>query len=152
MDLNDPAVTGLETYYDSNITGGVTIDGIPDTVPLSPVVDWYQVNGGPAGPGGLVIIWGAIDPGGGTVTNFYLDDVNSNDPGDLSAYADAGVQINDPGPIISFGQSFFILSPHTEVSSGAQLSDWYSNPLETTSLIQSQEAPVDLYLPVIRHP
>ncbi len=150
LDLNDPAISGLDTYYDSNTPGGVAIDGIPDVVPETPLVDWYQVSGGSAGPGGLVTIWGDIDPGGGSATNFYLDDINSNDPGDLSAFGDAGIQINAPGQVISFSQAIFILPPGTEGSFGARLFELYTNPLETTIQIQSLEAPVELYLPVIR--
>jgi hypothetical protein len=149
LDLNNPDQTGLVNYFDSNSPGGVPIDGVQDTVPATPLVEWFQDSGGAAGPGGLVVIWEDIDPGGGTATNFYLDDASSNDPGDGAAYGDAGIHINAPGEIISLTLAAFVLPPGTEVSRGAELFAWFQNPLETSVEIQALEPPYQVHLPVV---
>jgi hypothetical protein len=69
LDFNSPAQTSLDTYFDSNTLGSVIIDGVPDAVPTTPLIDWFQVSGNAAGPGGVVVTRDDIDPGGGTVTN-----------------------------------------------------------------------------------
>ena len=152
LDLNNPAQTGLDTYFDSNTPAGVTIDGFQDAVPANPLLDWYQYSGDSVGPGGLVVIWDDIDPAGGSLENFYLDDENANDPGDGAAYGDAGVFISSPGSLISLTLAAYILPPGTEANTGGSLYSEYQNPLVISQSIQTQAPPVQVFLPMVRRP
>ncbi len=123
FDWNNPITTGITTYYDSNTPGGVTIDGVPDVVSMTPPIDWAQVNGASNGPGGVVLAIPYIDPNGGMVSNHYVDN------GNIGSYGDTGLRIDGPGRIISFTLAAFILPPGTSANIGAVYFDRITNPL-----------------------
>ena len=131
FDWHNPITTGITTYYDSNTAGGVTIDGVMDTVSATPPITWFQVNGGLGGPGGIAVAIPIIDPNGGTVSNYYKDDsaIDPNDTGDRRSYGDAGLRIDDPGPVISFTLVASVLPPGTTANVGASYFARVKNPL-----------------------
>ena len=158
FDWISPTISGINKYYDSNTPGGVTIDGVPDVVSLTPPINWFQVNGGVAGPGGLVMVIPHIDPGGGTLTNYYKDNgtLDSNDTGDQRSYGDAGLQVNcsifSPCATISFTLFASILPSGTDTNVGATYFARAGNPLQANTAQQCY-APAGhclaVYLPLV---
>jgi hypothetical protein len=155
FDWISPAVSGITTYYDSNTAGGATIDGVPDVIATTPPIDWFQVNGSAAGPGGLVGIIPSVDTSGGTVSNYYKDNsaIDPSDTGDRRSYGDAGLFINNPGPIISFTLVAYVLPPGTTANVGATYFSRANNPLAATTAAQSfaSSAPdcLRVYVPAV---
>jgi len=99
IDLYDysPAASGM-TYYNSNNTGGVTIDGSPDSVTAG-LSDWEMVTGSQ----GTLIIAGGIDTdiGSLTITSYYDDDTtpsNKQCTGDDFEYGQSGLWITSTIP------------------------------------------------------
>ena len=137
FDWISPTLSGINTYYDSNTPAGAAIDGVPDTISTTPPLDWFQINGGAAGPGGLVMTFPQIDPRGGTVINYYKDNgaVDANDTGDQRSYGDSGLRINGPfvsPAIISFTLTTYILPPGTNTNVGAGYFARAAQPLQTS--------------------
>ncbi len=95
-----PAASGM-TYYNSLNTGGVTIDGVPET-PAAGAITWEAVNG----PQGAVVQAGTVttDIPGFSYTSYYLDDVTpdlsaeAQCTGDAFAYGSSGVYVNNSVP------------------------------------------------------
>ncbi len=149
FDLNNPALTGISHFYNSN-GSDETIDGVPDAVASSPPIDWYQVSGA---PGGLVVVIPEADPGGGTVTNYYKDDSNfdPNDTGDGMSYGDTGLVISDPGDLVQFSLSIYALPLDSLANVGLDYFDRSINPLSTTTSVQFFGAG-KIFVPVIINP
>jgi hypothetical protein len=149
LDLNDPALTSITNFFDSNSTAA-TIDGTPDAVPASPVIDWYQASGT---SGGLVVAFPAVNAGGGTVTNYYKDNgsTDTSDTGDLRSYGDTGLLVSDPGSSVVLSLVIYVLPPGTLDNVGADYFQRISNPLSTTTATQFFGSN-QLYLPVILKP
>lgn len=147
FDWISPTISGITTYYDSNTPGGVTIDGVMDAVPTTPPNDWFQVNGGAGGPGGIVAVIPNIHPNGGTVSNYYRDNgtIDPSDTGDQRSYGDAGLRIDSPGPVISFTFMAYVLPPGTTSNVGATYFNRAKNPLSATA---AEQKPFTIYLPV----
>ena len=129
LDMNDPTTTNMSPtiYYDSNTVGGVPVDGMPDAVSTSPLLDWAEISGA---VGGMVTILD-VDAEMGTVSNYYLDDATppAGDTGDGMAFADAGVAIANPGGVITVEQAVYIVPPGLS-SQGNMMKTWYDNPLQ----------------------
>jgi hypothetical protein len=107
LDVYDysPAASGM-TYRNSLNTGGVTIDGSPDSVTAG-VPDWQMVTGAQ----GTLIIAGLIDTDVSpfTPTSYYDDDTspsNKQCTGDDFEYGQSGVWINHgiPNTDPAFGE------------------------------------------------
>lgn len=148
FDLRDPAVTGLSHYFDSN-GSAATIDGLPDTVPTTPAIEWYQASGA---PGGLFVGLPLVDGDGGTVTTYYLDDgqLNAQDTGDQRSYADTGLFITDPGTVVTLNLVSYILPPDTTTSVGADYAARIAAPLTVAATAQTlSNATESVYLPLI---
>jgi len=71
-DWLDPNTSGMApaVYYDDNTSAGVTIDGVPDSVPATRVTAWKQVSGGQ----GSIVQVVDVAIGAGQVANYYKDD------------------------------------------------------------------------------
>jgi len=149
LDLNDPALTSITNYYDSNGTAA-TIDGTDDTVTASPVLNWYQASGV---PGGLVVAFPAVNAGGGTVTNYYKDNgaIDPSDTGDLRSYGDTGLLVSNPGSSVDLSLVAYVLPLGTLDNVGEDYFQRISNPLSATTAIQFFGSN-QLYLPVILRP
>jgi hypothetical protein len=134
FDLNDPAVVGITTFYDSNVSA-LIIDVTPDVVDPSPRFDWFQVSGS---PGGIVAVIPAADAGGGTIANYYKDD-DTFDPGDTGdglSYGDSGLTIVDPGAIVQFSLAMYVLPPDSTANVGAGYFDRATTPLTAATAVQ----------------
>ncbi len=90
------------TYYNNNNTGGVTIDGVQDTVTAARI-EWEMVTGSQ----GSVLMSQDVETDittGITITSFYLDDddITSGDPvqctGDEFAYGFSGTWVQGSSP------------------------------------------------------
>ncbi len=138
FDGNDPAVTGMTDYFDSN-GGAATIDGTPDSVSAAPA-QWMQLSDDGTN-GGLVLAITNLDAGTGTAGTYYLDDNTGGvtgdpatygfaDSGDQLSYGDVGVTINGSGnSTIAMGLSTYILPAGTTGDVGATYYDYAVNPL-----------------------
>ncbi len=104
MDFFDysPAASGM-TYYNDLNTGGVTIDGTPETPAAGPIA-WEMVTGAQ----GSLVLSGSISTNvpSFNYTSYYLDDTTppvTQCTGDAFAYGSSGVYVNmsipstDPG-------------------------------------------------------
>jgi hypothetical protein len=159
FDWISPTVSGINSYYDSNTPGGVAIDGVPDTISSTPRTNWFQVNGGITGPGGLVMMIPNVNPGGGTVTNYYKDNgaLDPNDTGDQRSFGDAGLQVScsifSPCVAASFTLKAVILPPGTNSNVGATYYARASNPLQANTAqqcySQSGSCLTAVYLPLV---
>jgi len=154
FDWNNPITTGITTYRDSNTPAGVTINGVPDSVATTPPIDWFQVNGGAGGPGGMVFAILNIDPSGGALTNYYKDNsaIDPDDKGDQRSYGDAGVRVDNPGTVISFTLVTYILRPGSTSNVGAAYFNRALNALTASTGEQHYPASapdVFVYLPLV---
>jgi len=146
MDWNEQA-SGM-TFYDANNPTGVTINGITDTITISPPTRWTQVTGST----GTAVSVSDIPAGlGGTQSTYYKDNsaVDSDDTGDQRSYGDAGLQVEDPNPGIYtvLGQSYFLTG--TVVNVGATFADYYDHPLQVSVAAGPGPLSYDIYLPLI---
>jgi hypothetical protein len=159
FDWISPTVSGIQTYYDSNTPSGVAIDGAIDAISMTPRTSWFQVNGSAAGPGGLVMAIPTLNPGGGTVTNYYVDDgaIDNSDTGDRRSYGDAGLQVScsifSPCAGASFKLIAYILPPGTSTNVGNVYFARATQPLQATTAAQCC-APIDgsglrVHLPLV---
>ena len=95
----DDLVTGTTglTYSDSNLPGGVPIDGVPDTVPANPAL-WQMVSG----PQGSLVTTQSLttDIPSPAASTYYLDQ-NPASPtpctGDAAAWGQNGVELTGSG-------------------------------------------------------
>ena len=141
FDWVSPTISGINRYYDSNTLAGAVIDGVPETISATPRADWFQVNGGATGPGGLVMTIPRVDPRGGTVINYYKDNsaIDPDDTGDHRSYGDSGLRINGPfasPAIISFTLMAYILPPGTDTNVGAAYFARAGHPLQASTTAQ----------------
>ncbi len=101
FDLADPSLTGFgpAVYYSNLEPAGLPIDGAPDAVPATPLVDWFQIDGAWGGFFiGLPIGLAARTAPPGELQNWYIDDntLNPEDTGDQRAFGNTGLRIEDP--------------------------------------------------------
>jgi len=135
----DPAAIGM-TYFNNNNTGGVIIDGVPDSV-IPGVLEWELVSGS---PGSLVIIHDLVTSFPSLLTSsYYLDDASPVEPqctGDAFAIGSSGPTIagtpntdpRDTSNTLAFVSSRFYGSPGWAVADAEQLRAFSENPLVTT--------------------
>jgi hypothetical protein len=145
MDWNERA-SGM-IYYDANNPAGVTIDGLPDVITITPPSNWMQVSG----VTGTVVSVNRIPVGlGGSQSTYYKDDstINSSDTGDQRSYGDAGFQIENPNPgdYARLGQTYFLTGTLANV--GTTYVDYYDNPVQVSAAIVSPALPNRVYLPI----
>ncbi len=150
LDLNDPTVTGITNYFNSNGVS-VPIDGVNDAVAATPRVDWFQASGA---AGGMVVAFPIVNTGGGTVSNYYLDDsaIDTSDTGDQRSYSDSGLFIDSPGAVIDFSLVAFFLPPNSTTSVGQSYFDRISNPLTATTTTQVFGVDYEIYMPAVLKP
>jgi hypothetical protein len=146
-DWLDPAASGMAptTYYDDNTPAGVTIDGVPDSVPAMPAAAWKQVGGGQ----GSIVQVVDVTIGAGQVANYYRDDqaLDPNDTGDGRSFGDAGFVVSDPGGQVSAETVTFFLGPELP-NVGTTYYEYYANPLQVTATAQSYGVRYYVFLPL----
>jgi hypothetical protein len=146
LDVYDysPAAIGM-TYTNSINTGGVTIDGVPDTVTPGPHT-WQMVTGAQ----GTLIMAGAIDTDIAplpTITSYYDDDddkpTNKQCTGDNFEYGQSGLWITsgipntDPSsvPFNNFtgSRNVYYEEPYRTVGDAATRALQATTPLDVTA-------------------
>jgi len=144
MDFFDysPGTTGMTYRNDLNV-GGVTIDGVPDTVAIGAPA-WEMVTG----PQGSLLVTGVVttDIAGLAPSLYYLDD--SMPPvtqctGDAFAYGSSGLWINQSIPntdpifagysILQGDRILYYDVPGLSVSGAQKRHEWATNPLVHTA-------------------
>jgi len=140
-DWLNPSETGMAPmiYYDSNTTGGVTVDGDPDTVADTPVAGWQQISGNR----GSVVRVMEVVPGGGTASNYYKDDdtVDPDDTGeDQRSYADRGYQLENPDALLRLDSVTYLLGAN-EANVGTTYEEYRDNPIQTAATPQDYNLP-----------
>ena len=147
-DWLDPTSTGMApaTYYDDNSGVGVAIDGVPDSVPSTPVTTWKQVSGGQ----GSIVQVVDVTIGGGQLSNYYRDNqaVDPDDTGDGRSFGDAGFVVDDPAGQVSAETLTFFLDPE-EPNLGLTYRSYYENPLEVVASAQSYGVQHYVYVPLV---
>lgn len=145
-DWLDPTVSGMApaTYYDSNTPGGVPIDGQADEVSPTPHSTWLQVSGGQ----GSTVQVADITLGGGSLSNYYKDDL-SEDPDDTGedgqSFGDAGFRVDAPAGQATVALLTFILGP-SQPNVGATYQEYYDHPLQVA--VMAQGAVHRVYVPL----
>lgn len=143
MDLFDysPAAAGM-LYYNNLNTGGVVIDGVPDTVTVGPVT-WELVTGS---QGTLIIVTSVqTDISGLTPTAYYSDDSTpavAQCTGDAYEYGTSGLWVNqtlpNTDPMLGAAQTLtsrrtiYYEAPGQSVETAAQRQAQSLTPLQVT--------------------
>jgi len=111
----------------------VIVDGIADTVPITPTSSWWQLST----DSGTLVQVSDTSLVGGEQTNYYLDDStwDPEDTGDERSYGDTGVYIADPHDPLTYTFSIYFLSG-AKPNVGATYEDFLTYPLSATALLQ----------------
>ncbi len=133
------------TFYNENVSGGVTIDGVPDAVSPTPFAQaWRQVS---LNSGTTIQVVDLGSPGG-TLSHYYKDDstLDNNDTGDKKSYGDSGIKVTSPtARSIRVASAQYVL-PGRQPNRGAEFYAIFQNPLQVSwRLEEGQKA----YLPII---
>ena len=135
----DPAAIGM-TYSNNNNTGGVIIDGVPDSV-IPGVLRWELVSGS---PGSLAIIQDIVSNYSPNASSYYLDDDSPVPPqclGDAFAIGSSGPSFGgffpDTDPrgssnTLAWVSSRYYGPPGWSVADAEQLRAFSENPLAAT--------------------
>jgi hypothetical protein len=143
------------SFYNANITGGVTINGVPDAVAPTPLSNWAQIS---HSDGRLIQV---IDPtpAGGTPSNYYCDDSTAlttecdgtTRTGDNGSYGDAGILLEgNPNPDFTIESSLFVLPASAggeQDRIGDQYADYSDNPLIVVAYLEGERNKI--FLPLV---
>jgi hypothetical protein len=152
VDLNRNA--NGATFYNTNIPGGVVIDGSADSIAESPLSNWAQVS---HTTGRLIQV---VDPTsvGGMLKNYYCDDqtavVSECDgtptTGENGSYGDAGIAIEgDINRTFTLETWLFFLAPPSDDQDnvGTTYKNYFFNPLRAEAYLKGKRLPV--FMPLI---
>ena len=142
-DLTSTITNG--TYYNENMPGGVTIDGITDTVPATPFLNaWRQVSLD-SGTTIQIVDLGAV---GGAPSHYYKDNgaLDNSDTGDRRSYGDAGVRVISPTSNVFTVESVQYVLPGRQNNRGAEFYEFFRNPLLVSRRLEGGKM---VYLPLI---
>ena len=132
-DWRNPSESGMApmTFYDSNTPAGVPIDGEYDSIPTTPVSEWWMVSGAR----GSMVQLATIDSQGATVTNYYWDVANldPDDTGDQLSFGDAGYKLAYPDAVITLSFANYVLGAY-QGNVGNTYRLYYDNPLEVAAV------------------
>lgn len=135
------ASTGVATFYNSTIPGGVPIDGITDTVAATPVSLWGQVSH----PYGRIVQVTDPAPIGGSPANYYCDNTDlpaecdgTSKTGDNMSYGDSGFSITGDinSRFVTESWLFFLPPPAPGEADnvGETYQDYFENPLDQSKI------------------
>jgi hypothetical protein len=125
LDLN-PAASGLR-YRDANLSGGVVVDGQPDTVPAAPAPAWRELSGS----FGRLVFLSQPAEAGASARAYYKDDETTDpgDTGDLASWGDMGVSAPDFASLTDAGFPDEVLRLPAGGPTAAQLLAWRDAPV-----------------------
>jgi hypothetical protein len=145
LDFNENAI-GM-VYYNMNVPAGVTIDGTPDAVPLTPVlfapqVNWNHISGS---QGTVVVLFRFTPLGSTTFGHYYKDDdvFDPDDTGDGKSFGDNGFLITNlqtgagTTPLEING---FFLAPNLPSTLGEDLAQLQESPPSLELEVQTYSA------------
>lgn len=119
-----PAAIGA-THYSAEAPDGLTVDGVPESLPAIPFSSWWQVS---AAQGTIVTLL-PPDELDGTPATSYRDDAATDpaDSGDQRRYGEVGYTlVNPPAQIQHREISYFL--PGTQPNVGAAMATNHANP------------------------
>lgn len=127
------AVSGA-TFFNHGLPAGVRVDGLPDDVPSLPLSPWWQLST----PTGTLVQVTQVDDTGGTVSNYYRDNLSldPDDRGDQQHFGDVGYEVAYPQRSFSMEQHWFFL-PDNQPSLGAELAALVQQPRQITVTVQT---------------
>jgi pimeloyl-ACP methyl ester carboxylesterase len=121
------------TYYNAAAMEGVTVDGITDTIPATPLSPWWQLS---TNDGTLVQVCDTSSIGG-EQTNYFRDDsaTDPDDTGDGRSYGDTGVYIDAPHDALTYTFSLYF-PPGSQPNVGATYESFFTHPLSITTRLR----------------
>jgi hypothetical protein len=139
----DPVVSGA-TYYNAAVPGGVTVDGVPDSVATESLSSWWQLTT----DAGTLVHVSDTAPIGGTARNYYKDDaaIDSSDTGDQRSYGDAGIYVENPNLAFAYTFSVYAL-PGAQPNVGAAYEAFFRHPLSVKATPLGNPRQHKIYLP-----
>lgn len=135
------------TFYNANTSGGVTINGLTDSVAETPLSRWFQVS---HSSGRLIQVTDSSLVGG-TQGNYYTDDNTVDNLGQLGSYGDSGYLFSGSiNKAFTLRSSLYILPPAGGGSGnvGATYESFFFNPLSVCAALQAQVCQ-QTFLPII---
>lgn len=141
-DLTNTITNG--TYYNENVSQGVTIDGITDTVTSTLVRSWRQIS---LDQGSLIQVV-ALTGATGLQRHYYLDNRtrDPSDTGDQRSYGDSGLEVVFPtGTLFTITNTQYFL-PNRQPNRGYEFYNYASDPLTVTIQLKGK---FSFYLPTI---
>jgi len=151
LDWVDPITSGMTMYFDSSHPSGAAIDGVDDTLPVTPTVSWSQVSGN---FGSVIRLTNLGLNLIGEYQNYYKDNsvIDLFDTGDKQSFGDAGFRLefddtqqNEYGTLEVNTHDYF-LGPNSPNVGETYLS-YKENPFLVAAA--SQDFYTELYLPLI---
>jgi len=145
----DSAVSGNATFYNANTLAGVTVDGSPDPIAVTPLSNWTQISHNNSG---RLVQVGNPTSAGGTQTNFYRDNSTpeDSDTGQPGSYGDAGVLVQGTiNSTFSLRSSLYVLPYAGGGNVGATYEAYFNNPLLVSTDVQGAPSSGTIFLPAI---
>jgi hypothetical protein len=141
------------TYYNAVVPGGRRIDGIPDTVPATPVSDYWQVSTEDGTIVQAVNLAPAANPAGtSTFANYYVDNALVEDPTDTTDdkrhYGETGYTVTSPSTSFTYRFDLYFL-PGRQPNVGTTYLGYFDNPLATEYTPLNEPVSNDVYLPLV---
>jgi hypothetical protein len=140
-----PVVSG-SMHYNAAVPGGVTVDGVPEAVPPTPLSSWWQLSTGD----GTVVFAGDSSSIDGDKVNYYLDDstFDAEDTGDGVSFGDIGVDVDVQGLVNPFQYPFAMyFLPGAQPNVGGVYASYLGAPLSVRPSIQG--LPLKVYVPIV---
>lgn len=143
-DFNENATGAI--YYSAVVTGGISVDGVTDTVAATPLSPWWQLS---TSDGTLIQVADTTSIGG-TQSNYYVDssEWDGSDTGDRRHYGDTGVSIDDSNRSFTYLFNIYFL-PDVQPNIGATYEALFTHPLSTTASLHGDPRPEKSYLPIV---
>lgn len=119
-------------YYDANTLGGVTVDGAPDALTITPPTTWFQFSERTGTAVAMIDYQGAE-----VVATYYKDDqtVDPADTGDKMSWGDAGLSTVNPNATVRLTFVVYILPP-LQPCIGATYRTYADHPLLAQASLQ----------------
>ncbi len=135
------------TFYNENLPGGISIDGIADPVAASPYSPWWQIST----ENGAIIQIAGTEGSSAALTNYYQDDfvTDSTDTGDQVKFGDSGLLIQKPANSFDLQYSFYV-APGVQPNLGDMVAAAWQRKLITETSFYTRSSFTSLHLPVVQ--